>query len=106
MKTAQLKFTFNTALFAVALSASSLACAQTAAPAQDSAAAKPVEAVSKALSCETLKQTITDKLNTKGVKNYQLDIVDSTEETTARVVGQCDGGKHKITYVRDAAVAH
>jgi len=56
----------------------------------------------KALSCEALKQTIEDKLQSKGVKNYRLDVVAASESSSGKIVGHCDGGKHKITYSRDS----
>jgi hypothetical protein len=66
--------------------------------------AKPADAAPKALTCDSLKQTITEKLEAKGVKNYQLDIVDTSGvPAEAKVVGSCDGGKHKIVYAREVA---
>jgi Protein of unknown function (DUF1161) len=77
----------------------SLALAQT--PASEEA--KPADTGSKAVTCDSLKQTITDKLEAKGVKNYQLDIVDTADvPASSKVIGSCDGGKHKIVYVRES----
>jgi len=50
--------------------------------------------------CEELKSEITAKLDGKGVKNYVLEIVPAEQETDKKVVGTCDAGKMKITYVR------
>lgn len=50
------------------------------------------------LSCETLKEKIAKKVDGKGVKNYQLTIVDKETETKNRVVGTCEGGTKKIIY--------
>lgn len=50
------------------------------------------------LSCETLKEKIAKKVDGKGVKNYQLIIVDKDTETKNRVVGTCEGGAKKIIY--------
>ena len=54
------------------------------------------------VSCATLKQAIADKLASKGVKNYQLEIINSDDASSAKIVGSCDAGKHKITYTRDS----
>ena len=52
-------------------------------------------------SCEELKAEIAAKLDAKGVKNYQLEIVPNEEVKDQKVVGSCDGGAKKITYKRD-----
>ena len=49
-------------------------------------------------SCEELKSEIAKKLDDKGVKNYQLDVVAAEEVKDQKVVGSCEGGKKKITY--------
>ena len=56
-------------------------------------------------SCEDLKAEISKKLDTKGVVNYTLDIVDKGKEGDAKVVGGCDGASKSIIYTRGAAVA-
>lgn len=50
--------------------------------------------------CEELKGEISAKLDGKGVKNYVLQIVPVEQETDKKIVGACDAGKMKITYVR------
>lgn len=55
--------------------------------------------------CGELKNEIADKLDTKGVKNYTLSIVENADVTDQKVVGSCEGGTKKITYARDAAPA-
>ncbi len=50
--------------------------------------------------CEELKDEIAAKLDTKGVKNYTLEIVPANETTDKQIVGSCDGGTRKITYSR------
>jgi hypothetical protein len=52
-------------------------------------------------SCEELKAEIAAKLETKGVKNYLLEIVANEEIKDQTVVGSCEGGTKKITYKRD-----
>jgi hypothetical protein len=49
-------------------------------------------------SCDELKSNIAAKLESKGVKNYQLEIVAADEAKDAKVVGTCEHGKKKITY--------
>lgn len=49
-------------------------------------------------SCEELKTEIAAKLEAKGVKGAQLDIVASEEVKDQKVVGSCEGGKKKLTY--------
>ena len=56
-------------------------------------------------SCDELKAEIAAQLDAKGVKDYQLDIVASTEAGDQQVVGSCDGGTKKITYKRGGTAA-
>ncbi|MBW8845916.1 MAG: DUF1161 domain-containing protein [Burkholderiales bacterium] len=55
------------------------------------AAAKP---------CDELKSEIAAKLDEKGVKNYELAAVENDKVGDAKVIGSCDGGTKKLTYVR------
>lgn len=50
--------------------------------------------------CEELKSEIAAKLDAKGVRSYTLEIVPVDETTDKRIVGTCEGGTKKITYVR------
>ncbi|MGZ3690798.1 MAG: DUF1161 domain-containing protein [Pseudobdellovibrio sp.] len=50
--------------------------------------------------CEELKSEIEEKLTKKGVQNFTLSIVANDEVKDQKVVGSCDGGTKKITYVR------
>ena len=53
-------------------------------------------------SCEELKMEIAAQLDAKGVKKYTLTIVDVKDvKDTDKVVGSCDGGTKRITYVRE-----
>ncbi len=49
-------------------------------------------------SCEDLKSEIAKKLDDKGVKNYQLNIVANDDVKDQKVVGSCEGGKKKVIY--------
>ncbi len=49
-------------------------------------------------SCDELKTEITAKLEAKGVKGAQLEVVASEAVKEQKVVGSCEGGKKKITY--------
>ncbi|HXA84010.1 MAG TPA: DUF1161 domain-containing protein, partial [Candidatus Dormibacteraeota bacterium] len=49
-------------------------------------------------SCEELKSEIATKLEAKGVKNYQLDVVATEAVKDQKIIGSCEGGKKKITY--------
>ena len=53
-----------------------------------------------AKACDELKSDIATKLDDKGVKGYELTIVESDKVDEAKVVGRCDGGKRKIVYSR------
>ncbi len=53
--------------------------------------------------CEELKSEIAAKLDAKGVKSYQLDIVANADVKDQTVVGTCEGGSKKITYQRGEA---
>ena len=48
--------------------------------------------------CEELKAEIAAKLEARGVKNFQLEIVAAEEVKDQKVVGSCEGGKKRITY--------
>jgi hypothetical protein len=50
--------------------------------------------------CDELKAEIATKLDEKGVKNYELTAVDNDKVGDAKVVGSCDAGTKKLTYVR------
>ncbi len=52
-------------------------------------------------SCEALKDEITKKVESKHVKNYQLDIVDKDEVKDQKVVGSCDLGRKRILYTKN-----
>jgi hypothetical protein len=54
-------------------------------------------------SCEDLKSEIAKKLDDKGVKNYQLNIVANDDVKDQKVVGSCEGGKKKIVYKKGKA---
>lgn len=51
--------------------------------------------------CEEFKSEIASQLDKKGVKNYQLAIVVNDKVGDAKVVGSCEAGTKKITYVRN-----
>jgi hypothetical protein len=51
--------------------------------------------------CEELKGEIAAKLDAKGVKNYELNIVANDEVSDQKVVGSCEGGSKKIVYKRN-----
>ncbi len=53
--------------------------------------------------CEELKSEIAKKLDDKGVKNYQLDVVAKDDVKDQKVVGSCDGGKKKVVYKKGKA---
>lgn len=55
------------------------------------AAAKP---------CDELKAEIAAKLDEKGVKNYEIAVVENDKLGEAKVIGSCDGGTKKLTYLR------
>lgn len=55
------------------------------------AAAKP---------CDELKAEIAAKLDEKGVKNYEIAAVENDKVGEAKVIGSCEGGTKKLTYVR------
>ena len=51
--------------------------------------------------CEELKAEIAAKLDAKGVKNYELNIVAAADVKDETVVGSCEGGTKRITYKRN-----
>ena len=48
--------------------------------------------------CEELKSEIAAKLEAKGVKNYQMEIVAAADVKEQTVIGSCEAGAKKITY--------
>ena len=50
--------------------------------------------------CEELKTEITAKLDAKGVKGYQLDIVGAEDAKDKTIIGSCDGGTKNIAYTK------
>ena len=50
--------------------------------------------------CDELKTEIAAKLDEKGVKNYEIAAVENDKVGDAKVIGSCDGGTKKLTYVR------
>lgn len=50
--------------------------------------------------CEELKSEIAARLDEKGVKGYELAIVETDQVGDAKVVGSCEAGSKKITYTR------
>ncbi len=51
-------------------------------------------------SCEDLKTEIAAKLDAKGVKNYELKIVDADGAKSETVIGTCEEGAKRITYTK------
>ena len=59
-------------------------------------------AFAKIKPCQELKDEIDAKLKAKGVVNYTLEIVPTDQIKDQKVIGSCDGGTNKITYMREA----
>jgi uncharacterized protein DUF1161 len=55
--------------------------------------------------CEELKSEIATKLEAKGVKSFSLSIVEPKDVGEQKVVGSCEGGTKRITYVNKAKLA-
>jgi hypothetical protein len=50
--------------------------------------------------CDELKAEIAAKLDEKGVKGYEIAAVENDKVGDAKVIGSCDGGTRKLTYIR------
>ena len=50
--------------------------------------------------CEELKTELAAKLDAKGAKGYQLDIVAAGDVKDQTVIGSCEGGAKKIVYTK------
>jgi len=50
--------------------------------------------------CDELKTEIAAKLDAQGVKGYEIAVVDTDKVGDAKVIGSCEGGTKKLTYVR------
>lgn len=57
-------------------------------------------AQAKKQDCDELRARIDAKLRSGGVQGYSLDIVEAGDTGSARVVGTCDQGTHRIVYAR------
>ena len=55
-----------------------------------------------ALDCQVLKQRIHQNIQSNGVKSFSLTVVDRNANARGKVVGTCNGGKHKIMYINHA----
>ena len=52
-------------------------------------------------SCDEVKSAIEEKLKSKGVAKYTLEVVDKAADVKeGKVVGTCDGDTKKIVYKR------
>jgi hypothetical protein len=63
----------------------------------------PTHAAGK--TCDELVVEIAAKIDATGVRGYELEIVPAELVSGDKVVGSCDMGRKKITYVRTAAQA-
>ena len=52
--------------------------------------------------CEELKSEIVAKLDAKGVKGYNVEIIAAGDVKDKTVIGSCEGGAKKITYTKDS----
>ena len=50
--------------------------------------------------CAELKTEIEEKLKAKGVQSFTLEIIAADQVKEQKIVGSCDGGTKKISYVR------
>jgi hypothetical protein len=55
--------------------------------------------------CDELQREIADKLDARGVIGYRLQIVAPADAGDAKIVGSCQGGTQRITYVREGSEA-
>lgn len=59
-----------------------------------------------ALDCQVLKQRIHQNIQSNGVKSFSLTVMDRNVNARGKVVGTCNGGKHKIMYINHARSHH
>lgn len=52
-----------------------------------------------ALDCQILKQRIHQNIQSNGVKSFSLTVVERDVNARGKVVGTCNGGKHKVMYI-------
>ncbi len=50
--------------------------------------------------CEELKSEIEAKLKAKGVTGYTLEIIPADQVKDQKIIGTCEGGTKKISYIR------
>jgi hypothetical protein len=53
-----------------------------------------------AKSCEELKSEIEARIQANGVSLFVLEVVDAAAAKGQKVVGSCEGGTKKVTYMR------
>ncbi|HEY1132126.1 MAG TPA: DUF1161 domain-containing protein [Roseateles sp.] len=51
-------------------------------------------------SCDELKAEIAARLDEKGVKGYEINVLENDKVGDAKVIGSCDDGTKKLTYLR------
>ena len=54
--------------------------------------------IAAGVTCEELKNQVVKKIEGKGVKNYELEVVPKNTKSSDRVVGSCDKGSQVILY--------
>lgn len=50
--------------------------------------------------CAELRDEIATRIEARGVRDFRLEIVDAEAIGEQRVVGSCEGGSRRITYLR------
>ncbi|HNY32353.1 MAG TPA: DUF1161 domain-containing protein [Fibrobacteria bacterium] len=80
------------------------AAAKTEKVAPEATAAKSEKVASGSIggakSCDELKAAVSEKIESKGVKNFTLEIVANDEVKGGKIVGSCGGGTKKLVYTR------
>uniref|UniRef100_UPI0040573EE4 DUF1161 domain-containing protein n=1 Tax=Candidatus Electronema sp. TaxID=2698783 RepID=UPI0040573EE4 len=61
---------------------------------------QPQGASSSVRACADLKAKIATRLDSKGVKNYTLIIINKNAGSPGQVVGACENGSKKIIYAK------
>ena len=52
----------------------------------------------QAISCEELRSSVEAKIQSKGVKNFTVKVVEASASATGQVVGSCELGSKKLVY--------
>ncbi|WP_417912311.1 DUF1161 domain-containing protein [Candidatus Electronema sp. TJ] len=61
---------------------------------------EPSQSTNSIKACAELKAELVARLDSKGVKNYTLIVLNKSEGSPGQVIGTCESGSKKIIYAK------